>query len=74
MKIIEVKCDKISKMSEMVEDMLLIGGKLMQCLEGLEEYSMYGERNMRMKDSRYGKMEGRHEEDDSMYERRGRKY
>lgn len=73
MKIIEVKTDKISKMSNMVEDMLMIGGDLMHCMEELKESSMYGERGMRMKDSRYGKMERPEDDDEPMYERRGRR-
>lgn len=44
MKIIEVSESKIDKMSGCVEEMLLIGGKLMQCLEELDSES-YGERN-----------------------------
>lgn len=75
MKIVEVKCDKIAKMSEMVEDMLMIGGKLMHCVEELSESSMYGERGMKMKESRYGKMDNHEDEEDyPMYERRNRRY
>lgn len=75
MKIIEVKGDKVAKMADMVEDMLMIGGDLMHCMEELKEASMYGERGMRMKDSRYGKMfkPEDDEEMDSMYERRKRR-
>lgn len=43
MKIIEVTENKVEKMSALVEDMLMTGGKLMSCLEHLSN-EMYGER------------------------------
>lgn len=43
MKIIEITENKVEKMSELVEEMLLTGGKLMLCLEHLSG-EMYGER------------------------------
>lgn len=44
MKIIETTDSKVGKMSECVEDILLAGGRLMQCLEELD-CEGYGERN-----------------------------
>lgn len=43
MKIVEISSSKISKMSDLVEDMLLAGGELMHCLSKMED-EMYGER------------------------------
>lgn len=65
MKIIEISENKLCKMSECVEDMLLMGGKLMQCLEEIGGES-YGERNTYGMRSGYGSM-GYREDDDDMY-------
>lgn len=43
MKMIEISDKKVKKMSEHVEEILELGGKLMLCLEKLNE-EMYGER------------------------------
>lgn len=53
MKIIEISDKKLDKMTECVEDMLLIGGKLMQCLNELDG-EHYGERNYGMRGGRMG--------------------
>lgn len=53
---------KKEKMSELVEDMLLTGGKLMHCLEELEDEE-YGER-------RYGRRDGSYMRDGGRYGRR----
>ena len=45
-KIIQITEDKVSKMSDLMEDMLTLGGKLMHCISELEEES-YSERGMR---------------------------
>jgi hypothetical protein len=42
MRIIEITENKVDKMSSLVEEMLSIGGKLMTCIEHLDE--SYGER------------------------------
>lgn len=42
-KVIEITEKKLGKMSEMVEDILLIGGELMHCLSKMED-EYYGER------------------------------
>lgn len=44
MKVIKISEDKKEKMSDYAEKMLKYGGKLMQCIEDLEEGSM-GERD-----------------------------
>ena len=44
MKIIEVTETKLEKMSGCVEEMLRIGGKLMSCIEEMEEGEKYGNR------------------------------
>lgn len=73
---------KKDKMSELVEDMLLAGGKLMHCLEELEDEDGYGERRYSrrygMRDGgRYGMRYGMRDEDwddmDYMNERRYRR-
>lgn len=57
MKIMEVTEKKVGKMSDMLEEMLTIGGKLMSCIKDIEEGGHdedYGERrNMRHEDSDY---------------------
>ena len=68
MKIIEVKSDKLEKMSCMVEEMLSIGGKLMSCIDSLEHSEMYGERNS-MRGGRYAEPE-----DDDYPRKRRRDY
>lgn len=74
MKIIEVKESKISKMSAMVEEMLMMGGKLMHCFEELENSAMYGERApMGMRDNRYSKMNDEDDDRDYEYMRKLRK-
>lgn len=74
MKIVEISSSKISKMSDLVEDMLLAGGELMHCLSKMED-EMYGERGG---SGRYmdggmmgerGRMGMRHDED--RYDRDG---
>ena len=41
--IIEIKEDKLQHLSEYAEKVLHYGGKLMQCLDGLESKSKYNE-------------------------------
>lgn len=57
MRIVQVTEDKKHEMSEMVEDILHIGGRLMSCIENLDDEAM-GERRyygMGMRDGgRYG--------------------
>lgn len=57
MKIVEITEDKITKMSECVEEMLRIGGKLMSCIDELDTGS-YGERNYGMRGGNYGNRMG----------------
>lgn len=49
MKIIEITSKKAEEMSELVEDILMYGGKLMSCIEHLKDES-YNERNSRYSD------------------------
>lgn len=49
MKIIEITAKKAEEMSELVEEMLMAGGKLMSCIERLKEES-YNERGGRYND------------------------
>lgn len=65
MSIIEITEDKREKMSELAEELLLIGGKLMQCIEQLGEESEIGYRryddgdyDMRSSDMRGSDMRG----------------
>jgi len=62
MKIIEITSKKADEMSELVEEMLMAGGKLMSCIERLKEES-YNERGS------YGERGGRYNDDYN--ERRG---
>ncbi len=57
MKMIEITESKLKDMSNHVEDILELGGKLMLCLEKLS-YEMYGEKS------------AKHHEDEYMHERR----
>lgn len=66
-KIIEITSSKIDDMSELVEDMLMAGGKLMGCLEKLSD-DMYGERE------EYGNRYSRRDNEDMMGERRYGRY
>lgn len=79
MRIIEITESKKEKMSGLVEDMLMIGGKLMNCIEQLGEDSDMGERmryrgGMGMRDGgSYGNRNGygnRYDDPDEMGERR----
>lgn len=82
MKMIQIT-EKIDKMSELCEDMLMAGGKLMRCIEEMSEMSEYGERGSRY-GNRYGSYDGnmrgtygnrgdmREDEDYEMGERRRR--
>lgn len=73
MKIIEVTNKKIEKLSEMCEEMLTIGGKLMSCISQLDEEHSYNERSPYPKEGKYGRVPSHNEEDDyDMYYRRGR--
>lgn len=64
MKVIEITDHKVEKMSELVEEMLHTGGKLMNCLEHLSG-EMYGERR------RVGMRHHDYEDyDEMMHERR----
>lgn len=77
MKIIEVSESKIGKMSDCVEEMLKIGGRLMSCLEELEgggygerdtygmtgEYGMNDDYGMRGGSGRYANRMGYRDED-----------
>lgn len=49
MKVIEITAKKAEEMSELVEEMLMAGGKLMNCIERLKEES-YNERGGRYND------------------------
>lgn len=49
MRMIKISDDKKTEMSELVEKMLHYGGKLMTCLEGLEDEDTMGQR-MGMRD------------------------
>lgn len=49
MKIIEITPKKLNDMSDITEDILLLGGKLMSCLEKMSD-EMYGERRSREDD------------------------
>lgn len=72
MKIIEVSSNKVSKLSEMCEDMLMLGGKMMHCLEELDGEGMYERRGrIGMRDGKYGPVMDN--DDDDIYERRGRR-
>lgn len=44
MKIIEINESKMDEMSEMLEDILYTGGRLMSCIEDMRGRSGYGER------------------------------
>lgn len=71
------KKDK-EKMADMMSEMLRIGGRLMTCIEEMEEDDSYGERRyygsregMGMRDGgRYG---NRWDDPNEMWERRGRR-
>lgn len=66
-KIIEITSSKIDDMYELVEDMLMSGGRLMSCLERMSE-DMYGERE------EYGNRYPRRDYDDMIGERRYGRY
>ena len=70
--IIEIQDTKLQNLSEYAEKVLRYGGKLMQCLEDLEEKSSYNE--YRGVDYRHGDKDRRTKErwDEDMY--RGRYY
>lgn len=81
MRMIQVKTDKVHKISEMVEDMLLLGGKIMSCLEDMDGENYYGERSpyigYKKQGGRYGMNDGdmRYDEPDyEMYGERRRRY
>ena len=78
MKIVEITEKKMTELSEGLEDMLAIGGKLMSCIEELKEESEeedFGMRRGRRMSRRMGRRGGgygyrRHDdmgEDDPMY-------
>ncbi len=68
MKIIEITPKKAEEMSNLVEEMLMAGGKLMSCIERLKEESYnergsYGERGSRYNDN-YNERRGGMRDDD----------
>ena len=87
MRVIEISEKKRNKMADYAEKMLRYGGKLMQCLDELDEESEMGERDddtgyrgrmgnrqpmgRRMRDD-MGEREDWEDDDDDMGERRGR--
>ena len=49
---IEIEESKVEKMSSLVEDMLSIGGRLMNCLESLSSEHDYDSRSTRQSNDR----------------------
>lgn len=72
MKVVEITENKINDMSDLVEEMLTAGGKLMLCIEKLSN-EMYGERSgsvrYRMNEDLYGERRTgmRHHDDEDMW-------
>lgn len=70
---IEITENKVSEMSELVEDMLMCGGKLMSCLDKLSNgRSRIGHR-MPTSDYRERWNDDKYEDDDRYEERNGRR-
>lgn len=63
---IEIEESKVEKMSSLVEDMLSIGGRLMNCLEGISSEREYESRSTRQSndkresDERYSRYNNRY--------------
>lgn len=75
--IIKVPRSKVEEMSETASKMLRYGGKLMQCLEDMQDEDEMGERNMNYRypmgmRGRMGHRDEEDEDDDEMGERRRR--
>lgn len=77
MKMIQMTENKKKDITCMIEEMLHIGGKLMSCIESMEEDYMYNERHDEhrdyMKKSRYAEY-NEPEMEDSMYNERRMRY
>lgn len=77
MKMIQMTENKKKDITCMIEEMLHIGGKLMSCIESMEEDYMYNERHDEhrdyMKKSRYADY-NEPEMEDSMYNERRMRY
>lgn len=67
MYMIEIEESKVEKMSSLVEDMLTIGGRLMNCLEGLSSEREYDTKSSRNQESERRDYDERYSRRNSRY-------
>ena len=67
--IIEVRNDKIEHLSECVEKILKYGGKMMHCLEEMQDESEYAERSSRKYDEKHKEKRKKHYDEDEEFMR-----